>query len=94
MGERRGTFRIRDRFTNIDAFHTRNRKNVARPSDGLIHALQSFEGIELRDFRLLKGAVELCDSNLVADVERPVKHACDGETAKVIAIVEVRDENL
>ena len=59
-------FRAGDRLADGDAFHAGDRQNVAGPADGFIHALQSFEGIQLGDLGLVKRAVQLGDGHFVA----------------------------
>src|SRR6188508_2994181 len=94
VGQGQRIFRIRYRFADIDSFHTRYRENVAWPPDGFIDTLQPFERIQLRDFRLLKAAIELRDPDLIANLERAVEDARDREAAEVVAVVEVGHEDL
>src|SRR5438552_16160885 len=94
MRERRWVVRIGHRLPDVDSLNTGNRENVAWAADCFIDSLETLEGIELRDFRFLKSSVELDDSNFVAKMERAVKNTCDGETAEVVAVVEIRHQHL
>ena len=42
----------------------------------------------------MQRAVEFRDSDFVADVERPVEDACNRQPSEVIAVVEIRDQDL
>ena len=60
-----------------------------------LDALQSFEGIQLRDLGLLRFAVELADRRPDRRWRtRAVEDAANGDAAKVVAIVEVGDQQL
>ena len=93
-GERLRRLRAGHSLADGDSFHARDRQNVARTADGFIDALQSFERIQLGDLGLVKRAVQLGDGHFIAVPQRAVEHAADGQAAQVIAVIEIRHQQL
>ena len=89
LGQRRGRLRMGDGFADGDAFDTGDGQHVARPAFGLFHPVQPFERVQLGDAGFLQRAVQLADAHLVAQVQRAVEDAADGQAAQVVAVVEV-----
>ena len=52
------------------------------------------EGEELGDARFVERAVALGDGHIVADVQRALKDAADGDAAEVIGVIEIGDQDL
>ena len=77
-----------------DALHPGDGQDVARPADGLVHALQPFEGIELGDFGGVEGAVALGDGHRVAIFQGSLEDAPNAQAAQVVAVIQVGDEHL
>ena len=63
-------------------------------ADGLVHALQAFERVQLGDLGFVNGAVELADGDFVAVAQRAVEDAADGEAAQIVAVIEIGDQHL
>src|SRR5262249_14675545 len=94
LRERRRAFGIGNCFADIDPFHPCDGKNVAGPAGSLIYSLQTFKGVQLRDLGFLNRTIELFNSDFVADLKCAVENAGDRETTEVVAVVEIRHENL
>src|SRR5581483_2859731 len=56
--------------------------------------LQAAEGKELSNFGFLNGAIQLGDGHIFPRVHPAVKDTRNRETAQVVAVVEIRDQNL
>ena len=81
-------------LADVDSLNAGNRKNIAWTADGFIDAFETFEGVQLRNFCLLNGAAELDDAHFVADIQRSIEHTGDGQPAEIIAVIQIRDEDL
>src|SRR6185436_5813222 len=92
QGERR--VRMRHRLADIDAFHARDRQDVSRYPDRFINALQALKGVKLRDLRLLERTIQFRDSHVIAEMQRSIEDAADRETAEILAVVQIGDEQL
>ena len=82
------------RIADGDALHAGDRQNVARTAHRFVHALQPFKRIQLGDLRVVERAVDLRDGNLVAVVQHAVEHAANRQPAQIIAVIEIRHQNL
>src|SRR5262249_48356820 len=87
-------FGIGNGLADVDPFHSGNRENVPRLAGGLVDTLQTFERIEFGDFSFLKVSVQLDDSHFADGIQSSYEHSGNGKPAEVIAIVEIRHENL
>ena len=85
---------VGNRLADVDVLDAGEADDVARGRGGRLDTLQSLERVQLRHGRSADGAVELADGNRVADLDRALEHAADGEPAEVVARVEVGDESL
>ena len=83
-----------DGLADGDAFDSGDGDDVSQFGFGDVGALQSGEGKQLGDLGFLQRAVELGDGDFFAGVHFAVEDAGDGEAAEVVAVVEVRDQNL
>ena len=92
--QRRGIFGVGDGFADGDAFHAGDRHDVSQRGFGDVHALQAGEREQLGDLRLVQRAVELGDADVFAGVHGAVEDARDGEASQIVAVVEIRHQNL
>src|ERR1019366_1126154 len=79
---------------NGDAFDAGDRDDVAQRSFRDVGALEAGKAEELGDFCFMKGAVALGDRNVFARLHGSIKNAGDGEAAEIVAVVEIRDQDL
>ena len=96
-GDGRQRFRVKrigDGFTDGDAFDTGNSDDVAEFGLGDIDTLETAEGEEFGDLGFVEGTVELGDDDIFTREERTAHHTRNGDAAEVIAVVEVRDQDL
>ncbi len=91
MRERHGRDGAGDGLADGDAFDAGDGQDVAGAADGFVDALESGEGIELGDFGFVERAVEFRDGHFVAEAQRSVEDAADGEASEVVAVIEIRD---
>ena len=56
--------------------------------------LHAFEGVELRHARLFDAAIELADTDLIADGDGAGEDAPDGQAAHVVVVIEIGDKHL
>src|SRR5262249_32851181 len=87
-------FGVGDRFADRDSFDAGDRENGAGCADRFIYAPQSLKRIELRNFRLVEGSVELGDGNFVPVAKSSIENAPDGQPAQVVRIIEIGYEKL
>ena len=92
--QRRGCLGRRDRLADADAFEAGQRHDLATACALRLDALEALEREELRDPRLLELAVAFGDRNSVAHRNLALEDAADAEPAQVVAVVEVRDQQL
>ena len=92
--QRRGVFGAGDGFADGDALDAGDGDDVAHGGLGGLNALEAGEGEELGDAGLLERAVAFGDGDIVADVERALEDAADGDAAEVVGVVEVGDQDL
>src|SRR5208282_2856172 len=93
-GEGRGILGVGNGFANGDAFDSGDGNDVAQRSFRDVGALEAGEAEELGDFCFVKGAVALGDGNIFARLHGSIKNASDGEAAEIVAVVEIRDQDL
>ena len=93
----RQRFRIVQRaetLTDGDAGNTGNRDDVTHRSLGRVFALQTVERKQLRYLDRHQRTVDLRQIHLLANLERAVEHAPDGQTTEIIRVVQIRHQNL
>ncbi len=77
-----------------DAFDARDRDDVSQLRFGDVGALQSRERKQFRDLGLVQRAVELGDGDFFAGMHLSVEDARDRQPSQIVAVVEVRHQNL
>ena len=92
--QRRRILGVGNGLADGDAFDARDGDDVAEFGFGDVGALQSGERKQFGDLGFLQCAVELGDGNVFAGVHRSVEHARDGEASEIVAVIEIRDQNL
>ena len=89
-----GGFRTGNGLANVDSLDAGNGQDISGFANRLVHALQAFKGIKPGNFGLLERSIELYNSNLISKTKRAAKHPGDGQTAEVVAVVQVGDQDL
>ena len=92
--QRRGILGVGDGLTDRDSFYARDRNDVSEFGFRNIHALQAGEGKQLGDLGLLERAIALGDADFFSGPHRAVEHARNGQASEIVAVVQVRDQNL
>ncbi len=92
--QRGGIFGAGDGLADGDAGDSRDRNDVAQFGFRNVDALQPVEGKQLGDPHFLQGAVELGNADILAGAQRAVEDARDGQPPEVIAVIEIRHQDL
>ena len=92
--QRRGSIGRRDGLSDREPLEARQGDDLAGGSFGGFDAFEAVEGEELRDLGVRQPAVTLRHRHRVAHTNRPGEDAADAEPAKIVAVVEVRDQEL
>src|ERR1700688_4407435 len=90
----RGIYGAGNGLANGDALDASYGDDVAQRSFRNVGALEPGKTEQLGDLRLVKRSVALGDGNILAGFHGAGKNARDGQAAKVVAVIEIRDENL
>ena len=77
-----------------DAFDAGDGDDVAQFRFRDVGSLQAGERKQLRDLGFMQRAVELGDGDFLAGMHFSVEDARDGEASQIVAVVEVRHEDL
>src|SRR5215471_15872971 len=92
--QRAGLRHRRQGVADVDAFDARERDDLARRSRLDRRLLQTFERIKLRHLGLAQLAVPAYHRDLIADRDRAVEDAADGQPAHVIVVIEIGHQHL
>ena len=93
-GKRRGIFGVGDGLADGDAFDAGDGDDVAQRGFRDVGSLEAGEGKQLGDLGLVQRSVQLGDGDVFASVHASVEHARDGQAPEIVAVVEIRHQNL
>src|SRR5579859_911231 len=94
MRQRRGIFNFSNGFADPDTFNASDGDNVTQLGLVDIDTLEAAEGKQLGDLPLLHRAIELGDACFLAIAQRSVEDAGNRQAAEIVAVVEVRYQDL
>src|SRR4029077_252969 len=89
-----GIFGVGQSFADLNALDAGNGDDVTGGNGFGFVTLEAAKGEELGDARGLKRAIELDDADLIAAAQGALEDASDGDSAEVIAVIEIGDLNL
>ncbi len=92
--QRCGVLDVGERLADRDARNAGNRDDIAERGLGDVGALEAIEAEQLGDLDVLQRAVALGNGDLLPVAQRAVEDARNGQPAKVVGVVEVRDQDL
>src|ERR1041385_7727436 len=83
-----------DGFADVNPLHSRNCEDIAWTANRFVDTPQSFERIHLCNARLLNRTIKLCDRHIISRTQRSVEDAADGQAPEIIAVIEIRHQQL